>query len=407
MFERHIYYNVFFKLSSSCLNCPVIEEFRAGNSVRKYYRDLQNLKILALSFDPYCIHNTDKFVDSIKDVSDASCLLEDAESARDHERAMLMLDSLPICCGLFNNRLEMVDCNRATVNFFQCSGKIETCERIFEMFPERQPDGRLSSDAAFLELNKAFETGYNQVEWTFLLPDGSLVPAEVIIVKISCGDSDMLATYTRDLRHEKALRAAHDEANELIRLMFEAIPICCNLWDDQYNNIECNMEAVKLFDLSSKSEYLVRFFELSPEKQPCGEPSVSKAFRHIRQAFMSGYNRFEWMHKKLDGELIPAEVTLVRINRGDRYIVAGYTRDLRKEKLLKEAKEAALQAAQRDPLTRLYNKTTTQMMIEDTLVGPDSVGRHAIVCIDLDNFKAVNDKFVIYLVTRFWLKYQA
>jgi signal transduction histidine kinase/ActR/RegA family two-component response regulator len=38
------------------------------------------------------------------------------------------------------------------------------------------------------------------------------------------------------------------------------------------------------------------------------------------------------MHQKLNGEPVPSEIALVRVKRGDGYIVAGYTRDLREYK---------------------------------------------------------------------------
>lgn len=319
--------------------------------------------------------------------------LDISKTTRGHEHALLILDTLPFCYVLLNTRLEMVNCNRATVDFFQCVETVETRKRVLKMFPERQPDGRLSAEAARFELNNAFTTGYHKVEWTFLLPSGELVPAEIIAVKVTHGDEDMLAVYARDLREEKALRAAHNEAHERIRLMFDAMPFCCNLWNEQYNNIDCNLEAVRLFGLSSKNEYLNRFAELSPEKQPDGEASVQKARRFIKRAFEIGHHRFEWMHQKLNGTPMPAEVTLVRIKMGSQYIVAGYTRDLREEKSLLKAKAAAMHEAQTDPLTRLYNKTAVKLLINNVLNSSDADNKHALICIDLDNFKSINDAF--------------
>lgn len=47
-----------------------------------------------------------------------------------------------------------------------------------------------------------------------------------------------------------------------------------------------------------------------------------------------------FMHQKLSGEPIPAEITLVRVKRGDVYIVAGYTRDLREyRKMMAEIRQ--------------------------------------------------------------------
>ncbi|MCL1821059.1 MAG: ATP-binding protein, partial [Oscillospiraceae bacterium] len=88
----------------------------------------------------------------------------------------------------------------------------------------------------------------------------------------------------------------------------------------------------RLFGLSSKQEYLDTFFLLSPEFQPDGSPSSERAAELVREAFDVGYLQFEWMHQNLDKEQIPCEITLIRIKEKDDYIVAGYTRDIRKLK---------------------------------------------------------------------------
>jgi signal transduction histidine kinase/CheY-like chemotaxis protein/PAS domain-containing protein/HPt (histidine-containing phosphotransfer) domain-containing protein len=128
------------------------------------------------------------------------------------------------------------------------------------------------------------------------------------------------------------ISAEKNKADERVRVMFDATPLCANFWDNNIKNIECNQEAVKLFGLANKNEYISRFFELSPEYQPDGRLSGEKAVELVRKAFAEGYIRVEWMHQKLNGEPIPCEVILVRIKYKDDFIVAGYTRDLRELK---------------------------------------------------------------------------
>ncbi|MDR1044817.1 MAG: response regulator [Candidatus Adiutrix sp.] len=122
------------------------------------------------------------------------------------------------------------------------------------------------------------------------------------------------------------------EADERTRIMLDAMPLACNFWDENFNNIDCNQAAAILFDLPDKQAYLDNFAKLSPDFQPNGRPSNELAQEKILQAFRDGRYVFEWLHRKLDGTPVPCEITLVRVARRDSYIVAGYTRDLRELK---------------------------------------------------------------------------
>jgi len=248
------------------------------------------------------------------------------------ERTQIMLDATPLCCNLWDENFNNIDCNEEAVKLFELSSKQEYLDRFFELSPKYQPCGTLSSVKAVQNIKKAFAEGSVVFEWMHQKLNGELIPSEISLVRVKRGDAYIVAGYTRDLREYKKMMAEANEANERVQIMLDATPLCCNLWDENFNNIDCNEEAVKLFELSSKKEYLDRFFELSPEYQPDGQRSLDKSRMYINMAFQQGDVRFEWMHQKLSGEPIPAEITLVRVKRGDVYIVAGYTRDLREYK---------------------------------------------------------------------------
>jgi signal transduction histidine kinase/CheY-like chemotaxis protein/HPt (histidine-containing phosphotransfer) domain-containing protein len=119
------------------------------------------------------------------------------------------------------------------------------------------------------------------------------------------------------------------EAEERIQVIFDATPLCVSIWDRNCNITDCNQETLKLFEVTSKKEYCQRFFEFSPEHQPDGIPSKKKINGLVKKAFNGNYCRFEWIHKKLNGEPVPCDITLVRVEYKDDFIVAGFARDLR------------------------------------------------------------------------------
>ena len=129
------------------------------------------------------------------------------------------------------------------------------------------------------------------------------------------------------------------EAAERMQIMFDATPLCVSFWNEQHEILDCNLEAVKLHELSSKQEYLERFFDLMPERQSAGQLSAEIFHKTIKETFEKGYARYEFACQQLNGAPMPVEITLVRVMQQGDYIVACYIRDLRELK----QKEAALE----------------------------------------------------------------
>ena len=129
------------------------------------------------------------------------------------------------------------------------------------------------------------------------------------------------------IRNEEAVKLR--EADEYTKLMLNATPFACVLWDRNYTVVDCNEAALKLYGFKNKQELLERFFECFPEDKNDGKCSIEKGFEMVARAFEKGHCVFEWLHQALDGTPIPVEVTLERIKYGDDFVIAGYNRDLR------------------------------------------------------------------------------
>ncbi|MDR1663974.1 MAG: response regulator [Clostridiales bacterium] len=130
----------------------------------------------------------------------------------------------------------------------------------------------------------------------------------------------------------KAQSAKILEEHERFKLMLDANPLASRLWTRDYELFDCNEAAVKLFGLKNKQEYLDRYFELSPEYQPDGQPTRDKIKALVDEAFEKGICAYDWEYRAPDGTPIPAECAMVRVPYGDGYMVAGYSRDLREHK---------------------------------------------------------------------------
>jgi HAMP domain-containing protein len=125
-------------------------------------------------------------------------------------------------------------------------------------------------------------------------------------------------------RYEQTIRT-----QERTKFMLEAIPLPCHLWDAHHNLFECNEENAKFFGVQDKQEFFDHFSAFSPEYQPDGRLSSEANAAYLKKAFAEGKCVFAWMHQKLDGTPLPAEITLVRVTYGNSHAVVSYVRDLR------------------------------------------------------------------------------
>ena len=170
-----------------------------------------------------------------------------------------------------------------------------------------------------------------QDEIVAVLITGRMVEQPPFLSRLGQGDAETMQAISA-LMASVIVRQRLDDAEERTHIMLDSTPLCANFWDKDFNNIDCNQEAVNLFELSNKQEYLDRFNELSPEFQPNGKRSSDMALEHIEKAFREGKYVFEWMHQKLNGDKVPSEITLVRVKYKGSDVVIGYTRDLRELK---------------------------------------------------------------------------
>ncbi|MDR2964181.1 MAG: response regulator [Treponema sp.] len=130
-----------------------------------------------------------------------------------------------------------------------------------------------------------------------------------------------------------------EKVMERMQIMFNETPLAATFLDKNLSVIDCNQNAVEMFALSSFDEYKDRFFDLLPEYQPDGEKSKEKLFKLIFETLERGVTSFNWQNQKLDGEIIPCKVTLVRTKYKSDYIIVVYTRDLREEVKLQMVSE--------------------------------------------------------------------
>jgi PAS domain S-box-containing protein len=128
------------------------------------------------------------------------------------------------------------NCNPSTVSLLKYTSKDEFLnKKPWEISPERQPDGQLSSEKAQLMINQAIAEGYNRFEWVHTKSDGSDIPVEVMLTPIQLKGKQILYTIWRDFTERKLIEKEREEmivelqtAIEQIKTLKGIVPICAH-----------------------------------------------------------------------------------------------------------------------------------------------------------------------------------
>ncbi len=238
-----------------------------------------------------------------------------------------ILESMPICFSYWTEKLINVYCNKKYEKFFGCASKKDSGINSFLPFVPESNDYTQSHALGFVE--KALSEGECHFSWQHETLAGKSIPTNVHIVRMVSRGEIFFACYIYDLSNASEPQVTGDKSFESMKLMFDNAPLASQVWARDYTILECSQEVVRLFKVKDKAEYLRIFFNLSPKFQPNGRNSFEFARESVNKAFDEGFLRLEWLHQTYDGELIPAEVTLIRSSLMGQDVVVGYIKDLR------------------------------------------------------------------------------
>jgi len=144
-------------------------------------------------------------------------------------------------------------------------------------------------------------------------------------------NNELLARISTHIELRNA-RQKIEENEEKYRILFEKSNDAILLIDGNKFR-DCNLSTVKMLGYKTKSEFLnTHPSKLSPEKQPDGRLSYDKAEEMMALAYEKGIHKFEWIHKRANGEDFPVEVWLTAIPFQNKRIMHTVWRDLTERK---------------------------------------------------------------------------
>ncbi|GLU52469.1 PAS domain-containing protein [Dyadobacter frigoris] len=164
------------------------------------------------------------------------------------------------------------------------------------------------------------------------------------IAKFENGEVVRMAGSIHDIQDRRFLEEKLSEsetkdqklAEEKLRVIFQ-YSTDAHLLFDETGIVDCNEAAIKMLRCKDKSDLLSYHPAIfSPEFQPDGRRSDEKSKEMDRIAYETGYNQFEWIHSRIDGEEFPVEVTLNPVSIENKLVLLVVWHDITERKLAEE-----------------------------------------------------------------------
>jgi diguanylate cyclase (GGDEF)-like protein/PAS domain S-box-containing protein len=192
-----------------------------------------------------------------------------------------------------------------------------------------------------------------------------------------------------EIAQRQNIQSSLAQSDDRFRALFERSPD--PIWIVSQNgqvNL-ANAAALRTLGFDHESFLGTHVTDISPPLQPDGQRSADKAKALLAQAQREGALRFEWVHKRADDSVFPAEVTLCVMQLAHEQVTYAIVRDISERH---KAKQELVRLAHFDSVTGLPNRVLFKQLLTQAIErATHGAGSLAVLVLDLDGFKLVND----------------
>ncbi len=287
--------------------------------------------------------------------------------------------------GIFlQNATAFLDCNEKGASMYGLAREEVIGKSPADLCPERQPDGRLSSEVAAEKIAAAMRGETTCFEWRPLRADGTPFDVEITLSRVDYRGDPCLQAIVRDIGKRKEAENELRLAASVFRSSQEGIMIA----GADRRIVDVN-DAFTRITGYSRAEVLHR----TPELLSSGHhgPDFYSGMR--RALDENGHWQGEVWNRRRDGELYAQRLTIstVRDQSGRLAHYVALMSDITKAKQYEERLE---RIAHYDALTGIPNRVLLADRMHQAIAQTQRNRSRLAVCyLDLDGFKPINDTY--------------
>jgi PAS domain S-box-containing protein len=225
------------------------------------------------------------------------------------------------------------NCNKVSTRYFNMTKEELIGAPIGDVLPDAKDRPLAEYLQPFLSDIDDTHARFSGGEVNATRKGGQQFTAEINASSLKAGDDRVFVINLRDMSNRKEAEKTLRENEERYRALVENAPEAIVVLDvDQNRFVDANEKACQLFNLSHARLLSIGPEEISPLRQPDGQPSFGVRRGHIARALEGGHPVFEWMHKDSADKEFPCEVRFSRLPASDRKLIRVSITDIAERK---------------------------------------------------------------------------
>lgn len=289
---------------------------------------------------------------------------------------------------LIIEKMRVIDCNHAAIKMLAFSDKEQLLNKsLSEITPRYQPNGMPSKEAIEKDIITSLGKGHFQFEWVIVKNNNQPIWVEVTLTDISIERRGLLLVTWEEIDDVKQQENYIGDYETIFKYAKTGLAII----DAETKFLDANEAYLKM--LGYTKEELLQYHGLDVSVQKDVKSSQETVNRVVREGYIEN---FEKSYIRKDGKIINVDMSLALLPDEKRILIS--VRDITKtkqiEKELKDSKEILRIQAHYDNLTGLPNRALFQDRLSQAIhKAQRKKSKFAMLFIDLDNFKTINDAF--------------